>query len=100
MSDVERDLYKLVGNYERFSEDVIGRLEKIDERLTSGNRNFDQLHKLCATRGKDIEHLDGRIGNLENRASNELSRKRRLQIDISSIITAIIAAWEIIKSLF
>jgi len=43
MTENQRELYKLIGNYERFVLDVDRKLESIEQSLEDGSRTFHEL---------------------------------------------------------
>ncbi len=48
MSDETKDLYKLIGDYQRFTEGVLGRLNSIDSRLDAGDTRMGSIEQKIA----------------------------------------------------
>ena len=47
-SDETKDLYRLIGNYERFSETMLYELRDIKQRLEEGDKRFQTFESRCA----------------------------------------------------
>jgi hypothetical protein len=92
-----KDLYKLVGNYERFSENVLSELKDINQLLDDGDKRFQ------AFEGRYAQH-NAQLGNHEKRLSsyerNGLPRRVKRQIDGTAVATAALFVWELLKRLF
>lgn len=87
-------LAKLVGNYERFTQDVDQKLSRIETRLTESAETINEIKTTMATRAEQVNNIEDRVENLENNGG--LSKRRRWQADGTTIAATILAAKEII----
>ncbi len=92
--DETRDLYRLIGNYERFTQEIDRKLESIEKRLEAGSANFKAIQTLCAQRGERLENLEEKIQTLQ---TNVLPRRTRIQINSTLIITILNALETVIR---
>lgn len=53
-----RELYTLIGNYERFTREVDRKLGDIEKRLRDGDKTFNKIHRLCAVNCKRLDNLE------------------------------------------
>jgi len=91
------ELAKLVGNYERFTKDVDQKLARIEERLDEGAESFSSIKTTIATKSEKIDNLENRLEDLENNGG--LSRRRRWQVDGTTIAAIILTVKEIVTTL-
>ena len=90
------ELAKLIGNYERFTQDVDSKLTRIEERLEKGQDTFVEIKTTMAAKAEQLENIDDRMNHFEQ---NGLSRRRRLQIDGTTIAAIALALKEIVTTL-
>ncbi len=80
------ELAKLIGNYERFTQDVDSKLTRIEERLEKGQDTFVEIKTTMAAKA---EQLDSHI------EEEGLSKRRRWQLD-GTTATSIILSFKMI----
>jgi hypothetical protein len=99
MSDREevKDLYRLIGNYERFSETVLSELRDIKQRLEEGDKRFQAFENRCTMHGAQLGDHEKRLSSFER---NGLPRRVKRQIDGTAVATAALFVWELLKRLF
>jgi len=99
MSDREeaKDLYRLIGNYERFSETVLSELRDIKQHLEEGDQKFHTFEKRCATHEAQLTDHEKRLSSFER---NGLPRRVKRQIDGTAVATVALFVWELLKRLF
>ena len=90
------ELAKLIGNYERFTQDVDSKLTRIEERLEKGQDTFVEIKTTMAAKTEQLENIDDRMNHFEQ---NGLSRRRRLQIDGTTLAAVALALKEIVVTL-
>ncbi len=91
------ELAKLVGNYERFTKDVDQKLARIEERLDEGAQSFSSIKSTIATKSEKIDNLEVRLTDVEN--DGGLSRRRRWQVDGTTIAAVILTVKEVVATL-
>lgn len=91
------ELAKLVGNYERFTKDVDEKLTSIDKRLEEGAETFTNIKTTIAEKSVVIDNLENRLEDLENNGG--LSRRKRWQVDGTTIAAVILTIKEIVTTL-
>ena len=94
--DQSWELAKLIGRYETFTEGVDRRLDKIEGHLESGSKSFSEINSIMAKRTERINNIEERIEHFEN---NGISKRRRLQIDGTTITAIILTIKEIVTVL-
>lgn len=92
------ELAKLVGNYERFTQDVDNKLSRIEDKLEDSAETFGMIKTTIAEKTMKINNIENRLENLENNGG--LSRRRRWQVDGTAIATVILTVKEIITTFF
>jgi transcriptional regulator NrdR family protein len=99
MSDREevKDLYRLIGNYERFSETVLSELRDIKQRLEEGDKRFQTFESHFSRHDMQIIDHEKRLSSFER---NGLPRRVKRQIDGTAVATAALFVWELLKRLF
>jgi len=90
------ELAKLVGNYERFTKDVDNKLTRIEERLDEGAESFSSIKLTIASKSEKIDNIDKRLADVENNGG--LSRRRRWQVDGTTLAAAILTFKEIVTA--
>ncbi len=90
------ELAKLIGNYERFTQDVDSKLTRIEERLEKGQESFNEINSTMAAKTEKLDNLENRVTEFED---NGLSRRRRLQIDGTTLAAVALALKEIVVTL-
>ena len=89
-----KELYKLIGNYERFSETITADLHDIKSRLEQGDLRFTEVGNKC------IE-FTGKIADHEKRLTafeeNGIPTRVKHQINGTSIATIGLVIYEVIK---
>jgi len=96
-SDETKDLYRLIGNYERFSETVLYELRDIKQRLEKGDKRFQTFENRCTIHGAQLGDHEKRLSSFER---NGLPRRVKRQIDGTALATAALFVWELLKRLF
>ncbi len=96
-SDETKDLYRLIGNYERFSETVLSELRDIKQRLEEGDKRFQTFEGRCAQHNAHLIDHEKRLSSFER---NGLPRRVKRQIDGTAVATAALFVWELLKRLF
>ena len=89
------ELARLVGRYETFTTSVERRLEKIEEHLEKDTETFSNIKTTIATKSEQIDDLEKRVDTIEN---GGLSKRRRLQIDGTTIAAIILAFKELVTA--
>ena len=93
MSDVTKDLYKLVGNYEATTEHILLELQNINRKLDENTSEHTEI-KQCLS---DLEHISGsnRV-KIKAFESNGVPKKTNQKIDaglwlgiLNSIVTIV-----------
>jgi len=95
-SDETKDLYRLIGNYERFSETVLYELRDIKQRLEEGDKRFQTFENRCTTHGAQLIEHEKRLSSFER---NGLPRRVKQQIDGTAVATTALFVWELLKRL-
>ena len=81
-----KDLYILVGNYETFSKNITAELKEIRKRLDKGNKTFDAINILCASRGAQVDAMEERVDKLEKKdALGGTTRTEKILIAIATV---------------
>ena len=98
MSDREeaKDLYRLIGNYERFSQTVLDELKDIKGRLANGDKRFQSFESHFSHHNAQLIDHEKRLSSFER---NGLSRRVKRQIDGTAVATAALFVWELLKRL-
>jgi len=100
LSDGERgqtwELAKLIGRYETFTEGVDRRLDKIEEHLENGSKSFTEIQNIIAEKREQIDNIETRVKHFEN---NGFSKRRRLQIDGTTIAAIVLALKEVVNAI-
>jgi len=96
-SDETKDLYRLIGNYERFSETMLYELRDIKQRLEEGDKRFQVFEGRCAQHNAQLGDHEKRLSSFER---NGLPRRVKRQIDGTAVATAALFVWELLKRLF
>ena len=96
-SDETKDLYRLIGNYERFSETVLSELRDIKQRLEEGDKRFQTFEGNWAKHNAQLTDHEKRLSSFER---NGLPRRVKRQIDGTAVATAALFVWELLKKLF
>ena len=94
--DETKDLYRLIGNYERFSETVLSELRDIKQRLEEGDKRFQTFEGRCAQHNAQLTDHEKRLSSFE---LNGLPRRVKRQIDGTAVATAALFVWELLKRL-
>lgn len=92
------ELAKLVGNYERFTQDVDTKLSRIEDRLNENAETFSNIKTTIASKTVEINNLENRVEDLENNGG-QLSKRRRWQIDGTSVATIVLTLKEIVAAI-
>jgi len=116
LSDETKDLYTLIGKYEEFSKQVLGRIDIIDGRMDSGDKRMGRIeqkianppvcpyhsiviNKLELKDQKDEEH-DKAISEIktENAVQEvKLNATQEKQLNVTTGGTAILAVYQGLK---
>jgi len=96
-SDETKDLYRLIGNYERFSETVLSELRDIKQRLEEGDKRFQIFENRCTQHTAQLTDHEKRLSSFER---NGLPRRVKQKIDGTALATAALFVWELLKKLF
>ena len=86
------ELAKLIGRYETSQEMTNERLGKIEKHL----EKFSEIDKIMATKAEKLDNIEDRTESLEN---DGLTKRRRLQIDGTTLATIILGFKEIILAI-
>jgi len=97
LSDETKDLYRLIGNYERFSETVLEELKDIKASLKEGDKSFQSFESHFSRHDTQITDHEKRLSSFER---NGLPRRVKRQIDGTAVATAALFVWELLKRLF
>jgi len=92
------ELAKLVGNYERFTQDVDTKLSRIEDRLNENAETFGEIKTTMATKTVEINNLENRVEDLEDNGG-QLSKRRRWQIDGTSVAAIVLTLKEIVTAI-
>ena len=90
------ELAKLIGNYERFTKEVDRKLTGIDERLAKGQEAFTEINATMASKTEKLDNLEERMEDFEE---NGLSKRRRLQIDGTTLGLVALALKEVVTTI-
>ena len=90
------ELAKLVGNYERFTQDVDQKLSRIEDKLEEGAVTFGKIKTTIASKTVEIDNLENRVEDLED---NGLSKRRRLQIDGTTVAAIVLTLKEVVTAI-
>ncbi len=90
------ELAKLIGRYETFTEGVDRRLGKIEESLEQGANSFSEINSTMAAKSERLDQLEERVDHFEN---NGLSKRRRLQIDGTTLAAIVLGIKEIVTAI-
>jgi len=92
------ELAKLVGNYERFTQDVDQKLSRIEDKLEEGAVTFGKIKTTIASKTVEINNLENRVEDLENKGG-DLTKRRRLQIDGTTLAAIVLTLKEVVTAI-
>ena len=92
------ELARLVGRYETFTKGVDRRLDKIENHLENGTRTISEIKNTMAKKSEQVDNIEERLKEVEDNGGN-ISRRRRLQMDGTTIAAVALALKEIITSI-
>lgn len=92
------ELAKLVGNYERFTQDVDQKLSRIEDKLEESAETFGNIKSTIATKTVELNNLENRVEDLENNGG-DLTKRRRLQINGTTLAAVVLTIKEIVTAI-
>ena len=92
------ELARLVGRYETFTEGVDRRLDKIETHLENGTKSLSDVKSTMSKKAEQVDNIENRLKEVESNGGS-ISRRRRLQIDGTTIAAIVLALKEIIASI-
>lgn len=93
--DEVKDLYKLLGNYERFTKEVDTKMASLSKQNGSILKKLNNIEKTCPVQQERITQNSEDIAAIEEHG---VPSKTKRQININTILTALNGLVIIVKS--